>query len=113
MTVPEFKAYGNRVFVEMEQAANTTAGGVLLPDGTRIEKYAKATVISVGPGVMTQFGWDAPRVEIGDRITFEVTRSQLIDPDNHIAALWPGDILGVEADEELPRYEGRLLLESA
>lgn len=107
-----FRASGNRILVDIsENVPGFTKGGLKLPENTKIEPIGTGKVISVGPGVMTAHGWDAPMVTVGDRIIFERARTIPIDKPNFIVALWAGDVLGVERETELsrPTLNGRLV----
>ena len=102
---PAFRAYGNRIFVEVEPIG-VTKGGIQMPDNVEVSTVARGTVISVGPGVMTTMGWDAPRVVIGDEIVFPRVKGLPVpDAGKFIVTLWAGDILGVLSTEELPRHD--------
>lgn len=61
---------GDRVVVEREEAEETTAGGIVLPD-TAKNKSARGTVISVGDGKLLDDGTRSPlQVKVGDRVWF-------------------------------------------
>ncbi len=61
---------GDRVVVEREEAEETTAGGIVLPDTAR-DKPARGKVVSVGDGRMMENGSRAPlQVQVGDRVLF-------------------------------------------
>ena len=57
------KPLGDRVVVEREEAKDTTAGGIVLPD-TAKEKPTRGKVVSVGPGKLDEHG---KHMEIGLR----------------------------------------------
>src|SRR4051794_8367331 len=97
MSKVAFRACGCRVLVDVSGSIpGKTKGGIQLPENTRIDPIGSGEVISVGPGVMTAHGWDAPQFNIGDKIIFERARGQVIDRENFIVALWAGEVLGVE-----------------
>ena len=50
-----FKPLSNRVLVRAEEAEETTASGIILPD-TAKEKPQIGTIISVGPGKLNEVG---------------------------------------------------------
>ena len=64
------KPLGDRVVVEREEAKDTTAGGIVLPD-TAKDKPQKGTVISVGDGHVTKEGKRlALTLKAGDHVIF-------------------------------------------
>jgi co-chaperonin GroES (HSP10) len=106
MEATKFRAYGNRIIVDFSRdVPGMTKGGIKLPENTRIDPIGTATVVSVGPGVMTAHGWDAPSLAVGDVVTFERTRCQVLDRDNFIGVMWAGEVLGVKRDSDFPRRE--------
>ena len=64
------KPLGDRVLLkEIEGEAQTTAGGIIIPDSVRNEDIKRAKVESVGPGIYTQSGTLIPMsVEAGDEV---------------------------------------------
>ena len=50
-----FKPLSNRVLVRAEEAEETTASGIILPD-TAKEKPQIGTIISIGPGKLNEAG---------------------------------------------------------
>jgi chaperonin GroES len=62
--------WGDRVMVERDRAAASTAGGIVLPERGR-NKPARGTVLAVGPGRRIADGSHAPvQVKAGDTIAF-------------------------------------------
>jgi chaperonin GroES len=60
----------DRVVVRTNEAEETTAGGIVLPDAAQ-EKPQRGTVVAVGPGRLLDSGArSAVGVEIGDEILF-------------------------------------------
>ena len=60
----------DRVVVRPNEAEETTAGGIVLPDAAK-EKQQRGTVIAVGPGRMLDSGErSAVSVKIGDQVLF-------------------------------------------
>jgi chaperonin GroES len=60
----------DRVVVRTNEAEETTAGGIVLPDAAK-EKPQRGTVIAVGPGRLLDSGErSAISVEVGDEILF-------------------------------------------
>lgn len=47
--IPELKPVSDRVLVKVEETADVTIGGVLLPDSAK-ERPLSGTIVSVGPG---------------------------------------------------------------
>src|SRR3981081_4258614 len=61
---------GDRVVVEREEAKETTAGGIVLPD-TAKDKPQKGKVVSVGDGRITKDGKRRElQVKVGDQVLF-------------------------------------------
>ena len=61
---------GDRVVVEREEASQTTAGGIVLPD-TAKDKPQKGTVLAVGDGRVNKDGKRQPlQVKVGDAVLF-------------------------------------------
>lgn len=60
----------DRVVIEVMEAEEKTAGGIVLPD-TAKEKPQKGKVIAVGPGKLLDNGERAPfSVKVNDRVLF-------------------------------------------
>jgi chaperonin GroES len=60
----------DRVVVRTNEAEETTAGGIVLPDAAQ-EKPQRGTVLAVGPGRLLDSGERAAvSVEVGDEILF-------------------------------------------
>ena len=60
----------DRVVVRPNEAEETTAGGIVLPDAAK-EKQQRGTVLSVGPGRMLDSGErSAISVKVGDQVLF-------------------------------------------
>jgi chaperonin GroES len=60
----------DRVVVRTNEAEETTAGGIVLPDAAQ-EKPQRGTVLAVGPGRLLDSGERATiSVEVGDEILF-------------------------------------------
>jgi chaperonin GroES len=60
----------DRVVVRTNDAEETTAGGIVLPDAAQ-EKPQRGTVLAVGPGRLLDSGQRAVvSVEVGDEILF-------------------------------------------
>ena len=66
----KLKPLDDRVVVELVDAAETTAGGIVLPDSAQ-EKPQLGTVVAVGPGKMLDSGNRGElSVSIGDKVYF-------------------------------------------
>jgi chaperonin GroES len=66
----QIKPLGDRVVIKREEAAEKTAGGILLPDTAR-NKPQKGKVLSVGPGKLNKDGKYQPLdVKEGDTVLF-------------------------------------------
>jgi len=60
----------DRVVIEVLEAEETTAGGIVIPD-TAKEKPQRGRVLAVGPGKMLRSGKRAPvHVRSGDEVLF-------------------------------------------
>jgi chaperonin GroES len=60
----------DRVVVRPNEAEETTAGGIVLPDAAK-EKQQRGTVVAVGPGRMLDSGErSAVGVKVGDEVLF-------------------------------------------
>lgn len=103
-----FRAYGNRVLVDCsESVPGRSRGGIELPENVTVEPIATGVVLSVGQGVMTAHGWDAPQLRIGDRVQFERRAVRFTAGKQFIGALWAGDVIAVERDADLTRLNGK------
>ncbi len=66
----KFKPLDDRIVVQVLDAEERTAGGILLPDAAK-EKPQRGTVTAVGPGRMLKSGARAPvAVKKGDLVMF-------------------------------------------
>ena len=69
-TKVDLKPLGDRLVVESVEQAQTTTGGVILPD-TAKEKPQEGMVLAVGPGRKTDKGDVIPiELKAGDRIIY-------------------------------------------
>ena len=70
MTDVNIKPLGDRIVVKVIDEAETTSGGIFIPDTAR-EKPQKGEVLAVGPGKVLDNGQREPmEVKVGDRILF-------------------------------------------
>ena len=66
----KFKPLDDRIVVEVLEAEERTAGGILLPDAAK-EKPQRGKVTAVGPGRLLKSGARAgPSVKKGDTVIF-------------------------------------------
>ena len=66
----KLKPLGDRVVVEREEAKDTTAGGIVLPD-TAKDKPQKGKVVAVGDGRITKDGKRRElQVKVGEHVLF-------------------------------------------
>jgi len=84
----------DRVVVRTNEAEETTAGGIVLPDAAR-EKPQRGTVLAVGPGRLLDSGVrSAVSVEVGDEILFGKYGGTDIEVDgDEVKILRESDIL--------------------
>lgn len=60
----------DRVVVQPEEAEETTAGGIVLPDSAK-EKPQRGTIVAVGPGRLLDSGnRGALSVSVGDKVIY-------------------------------------------
>ncbi|HEX4591504.1 MAG TPA: co-chaperone GroES [Gemmataceae bacterium] len=66
----KLKPLGDRIIVRRTEAADKSAGGVIIPDAAK-QKPQRGTVLAVGPGKMLKDGSRRPlQVREGDRVLF-------------------------------------------
>lgn len=89
---------GDLLLVSEVKPPQYTAGGLVLPDKARLFKYKTATVISVGPGSMTQQGVRAAMpFQPGDRILFNNDAGLTLQHGGQtFLVLGEGDIIATE-----------------
>jgi len=64
------KPLADRVIVKPSEAEEKTKGGIILPD-TAKEKPIEGTVVSVGPGKVSDDGKTVkPEVKVGDKVLY-------------------------------------------
>ena len=88
---------GDRVVIEREEAKQTTAGGIVLPD-TAKDKPQKGKVLAVGDGKVTKDGKRKPlQVKIGDQVLFTSYAGEefKIEGDKKVLLMREDDILAV------------------
>ena len=87
---------GDKIVVKRIEAEETTAGGILLPEGAR-EKPQEGKVLSVGNGLMLSDGSRAAfQVKEGDRVLFtSYAGTEITVDDGILLIMTEGDILAV------------------
>ena len=91
------KPLGDRVVVEREEAKETTAGGIVLPD-TAKDKPQKGKVVAVGDGRVTKDGKRRDlQVKVGDHVLFTSYAGDefKIDGEKKVLLMREDDILAV------------------
>lgn len=96
-TKVNFRPMGDRVLVQVSEAEETTAGGIILPDSAR-EKPQRGTIVAVGPGRLLDSGQRGElAVNVGDVVfygKYSGTEVEL-DGDGEFVVLRETDILAV------------------
>lgn len=70
MSKIKIRPLDDRIVVEPQEAEETTAGGIVLPDSSR-EKPQRGTVVAVGPGKLLDSGQRGElSVAVGDEVIF-------------------------------------------
>lgn len=88
---------GDRVVVEREEAKQTTAGGIVLPD-TAKDRPQQGKVLAVGEGRTAKDGAKrALQVKVGDRVLFTSYAGDefRVDGDKKVLLMREDDILAV------------------
>ena len=90
------KPIGDKIIIEVLDAEEKTAGGIVLPD-TAKEKPQEGKVIAVGDGKTLPSGKTVPlNVKPGDRILFgKYTGSEIKIEDNEYLIVNEDDILAI------------------
>jgi chaperonin GroES len=91
------KPLGDRVVVEREEAKDTTAGGIVLPD-TAKDRPQKGKVVAVGDGRITKDGKRRDlQVKVGDNVLFTSYAGEefKIEGDKKVLLMREDDILAV------------------
>lgn len=84
----------DRLVVKADEAEETTAGGIVLPDAAQ-EKPQRGTVVAIGPGKLLDSGQRASiGVEVGDKVLFSKYGGTEIEVDGEeVKILRESDIL--------------------
>jgi chaperonin GroES len=90
----KIKPLDDRVVVELVEAEETTAGGIVLPDSAK-EKPQRGRVVAVGPGKLLDSGERcAVSVTVGDEVLFGKYGGTEIEVDgDEVKILRESDIL--------------------
>ena len=91
------KPLGDRVVVEREEAKETTAGGIVLPD-TAKDKPQKGKVLAIGEGRLTKDGKRRDlQVKVGDLVLFTSYAGDefKVDGEKKVLLMREDDILAV------------------
>ena len=90
------KPIGDKVIIEVLEAQEKTAGGIVLPDAAK-EKPQEGKVIAVGDGKVLPSGKTVPlTVKPGDRILFgKYTGSEIKVEENEYLIVNEDDILAI------------------
>ena len=88
------KPLGDRVVVEREEAKETTAGGIVLPD-TAKDKPQKGKVVAVGDGAVNEDGSRRPLdVSEGDEVLYsKYGGTEVTVEDDELLVLRESDVL--------------------
>jgi chaperonin GroES len=94
MTKLKIRPLDDRIVVKPEEAEETTAGGIVLPDSAK-EKPQRGTVVAVGPGRMLDSGSrGALSVEVGDVVIYGKYGGNEVEVDGEeVKILRESDIL--------------------
>lgn len=88
---------GDRVVVEREEAAGTTAGGIVLPDSAK-DRPQQGKVLAVGDGRVAKDGKKRPlQVKAGDKVLFTSYAGDefKLDGEKKVLLMREDDILAV------------------
>lgn len=94
MAKVKIRPLDDRVVVKPEEAEETTAGGIVLPDSAK-EKPQRGTVVAVGPGKLLENGNRGTlSVAVGDVVIYGKYGGSDIEVDgNEVKILYERDIL--------------------
>ena len=77
----EIKALDDKVILKVAESAETTIGGLIIPDGAS-ETPDQGIVVAVGPGRKAFDGTVIPtNINVGDKVLFNKRAAQSIDID--------------------------------
>ncbi len=73
---------GERIVVQRDEAEETTAGGIVLPQSAK-EKPARGVVVAVGSGKLLDDGSrSAPQLQAGDKVLFTSYAGETVEIDD-------------------------------
>jgi len=92
---------GDRIMVEILEAADKTSGGIVLPDSAK-EKPQKAKIIAVGKGRISEEGkLIAPEVKVGQIVLFgKYSGTEVTADGKEYLILKEEDILAIIEESE-------------
>lgn len=92
----KIKPLGDRVIVEVLEAEEKTAGGIILPDSAKQEKQ-EGKIVAVGPGKTLESGKvQALQVKKGDVVLFKKWGAEDLERDGkNYKVLSESDIIGI------------------
>ena len=96
-TEVKIKPLGDKLVVKVIEEAETTQGGIFIPDSAR-EKPQKGEVLAVGPGKMLDSGKrEEIEVKVGDIVLFTKYRGNdiKVSAEQEYKILSVRDILGI------------------
>lgn len=95
-TTFHFKPLHDRILIKRLEAANTAAGGIIIPDVAK-ERPLQGHIVAIGDGKMLADGRRvAPDVKVGDRVLFAKFGGSEISVDGQLfTVLREDEILGV------------------
>ena len=77
----EINALDDKVILKVDESAETTIGGLIIPDGAS-EAPEQGIVVAVGPGRTTFTGQVIPTgISVGDRVVFNKRAAQSLEID--------------------------------
>lgn len=87
----------DRLIVEVQEGERVTAGGIIIPDTSKVEGNCKATVLIVGRGHRDDKGRVRPMdVRAGDEVVFSEFAGNKVDiQDRQVLILRESDVLGI------------------
>ena len=90
------KPIGDKIIIEVLEAAEKTAGGIVVPDAAK-EKPQEGKVIAIGEGKLLSSGKIVPpTVKPGDRILFgKYTGNEIKVDENEYLIMNEDDILAI------------------
>lgn len=99
MSELNIKPLGDRVVIRPltdEEAGNTSAAGIILPDSATKEKGDQGVVLAVGPGAKTEDGKRASMdVKVGDRVAFKSWSEKMKFEKDEVWIIAESDILAI------------------